>query len=56
MRHFHQASPATQLMLVSDIAEPDRHTVATRRGRRRRLAIRARVLRVATAAAAYARS
>jgi hypothetical protein len=56
MRHFHQASPATQLMLVSEVSTPDRHTVATRRGRRRRLAIRARVLRVATAATAFARS
>jgi hypothetical protein len=56
MRHFHQASPATQLMLVRDLAEPDRHAVATRRGRRRRLAVRARALRVATAATAFARS
>jgi hypothetical protein len=56
MRHFSQASPATQLMLVRDVPESDRHTVATRRGRRRRLAMRARVLRVATAATAFARS
>jgi hypothetical protein len=42
-------------MLVRDVAEHDRHVATTRRARRR-WAIRARVLRVATAAAAPARS
>jgi len=41
-------------MLVRDLAEQDRHTATTRRGRRRR-AIRARVLRLTAAATAPAR-